>query len=601
MQDAIRELMGDSTVFLVAQRISAVLTADVIVVLEEGRIVAKGSHRELLEIQPRVPVDLRVAAGAGARLMADATLSPVPSSRTEQPLRRLLHYLLAGARPDRAHVPCSASSARCSRSSRRCRSAGSSTARSADGDKTQLAIDLLVLLAFAAGGFLGMWFGGRVLAVAAQDAMYRLRKDVFEHTQTLSLRFFDRQPIGDLMSRITNDLDSVGQLFDKGLYPAINSAFTLVITTVLMFIVSWQLSIAVVLIAPLVLGADADHVALSRARRSPCCRSAPGRSTARPRSSSPATAPSRRTVVEDAGRRRKLGAAQRTRPGRPASAPTSSRSRPCRSRRCCPTSTSPSWRSPAGGCRSGERSSVGTVALVLHLRPDVRSAAQPVRADPEHGAAGRRGRHARLRDPRRAAGDRRPAGRPRRRHGSTGTSSWTTSTSPTCRACRSSTTSRWSRSRARRSGSSARPAPARARSSTSSPATTTSRPGDIRLDDASIYDVTTNEPARGGRHGAAGAVPLLRHGHGEHPLRAARGHRRGVHRGGEGGQRPRLHHAPPRRLRHGALGRRLEPQPGPAAADHDRPHHPRRPPGADPRRGDLERRHPHREDSSRRR
>jgi ATP-binding cassette subfamily B protein len=49
VQDAIKELMGDSTVFLVAQRISAVLTADVIVVLEEGRIVAKGPHRELLQ------------------------------------------------------------------------------------------------------------------------------------------------------------------------------------------------------------------------------------------------------------------------------------------------------------------------------------------------------------------------------------------------------------------------------------------------------------------------------------------------------------------------------------------------------------------------
>jgi len=48
VQDAMRELMGDSTVFLVAQRISAVLTADVIIVLEEGRIVAKGSHLELL-------------------------------------------------------------------------------------------------------------------------------------------------------------------------------------------------------------------------------------------------------------------------------------------------------------------------------------------------------------------------------------------------------------------------------------------------------------------------------------------------------------------------------------------------------------------------
>jgi ATP-binding cassette subfamily B protein len=122
-----------------------------------------------------------------------------------------------------------------------------------DGDKSALAKDLVVLLAIAVVGFVAMWYGGRLLAVAAQDAMYRLRREVFEHTQTLSLRFFDRQPIGDLMSRITNDLDSVNQFFDKGLYPAINSVFTLISTTVLMFIVSWQLSIAVVLIAPVIL------------------------------------------------------------------------------------------------------------------------------------------------------------------------------------------------------------------------------------------------------------------------------------------------------------------------------------------------------------
>jgi ATP-binding cassette subfamily B protein len=121
------------------------------------------------------------------------------------------------------------------------------------GNRDELLRDLLVLLAFAVGGFIGLWLGGRVLAVAAQDAMYGLRKEVFEHTQTLSLRFFDRQPIGDLMSRITNDLDSVGQLFDKGLYPAVNAIFTLVIVTIMMFVVSWQLSIAVVLIAPVIL------------------------------------------------------------------------------------------------------------------------------------------------------------------------------------------------------------------------------------------------------------------------------------------------------------------------------------------------------------
>ena len=67
VQDAIRELMGDSTVFLVAQRISAVLTADVIVVLEEGRIVAKGGHQELL------------ATSAEYRSIYESQLGPVPA------------------------------------------------------------------------------------------------------------------------------------------------------------------------------------------------------------------------------------------------------------------------------------------------------------------------------------------------------------------------------------------------------------------------------------------------------------------------------------------------------------------------------------------
>jgi ATP-binding cassette, subfamily B, bacterial len=67
VQDAIRDLMGDSTVFLVAQRISAVLTADVIVVLEEGRIVAKGSHKELLASSPDY------------RSIYESQLGPVPA------------------------------------------------------------------------------------------------------------------------------------------------------------------------------------------------------------------------------------------------------------------------------------------------------------------------------------------------------------------------------------------------------------------------------------------------------------------------------------------------------------------------------------------
>jgi len=177
--------------------------------------------------------------------------TPPPKSSAAAPLRRLSRYLLASRRRVVGVLAFSA--------------LGTFLAlvpavlvgqiingAIADGDRSELSRQLVVLVGFAAGGFVSLWIGGRILAVAAQDAMYRIRKEVFEHTQTLSLRFFDRQPIGDLMSRITNDLDSVGQLFDKGLYPAVNAVFTLLVTTVLMFAVCWQLSLAVVLIAPVI-------------------------------------------------------------------------------------------------------------------------------------------------------------------------------------------------------------------------------------------------------------------------------------------------------------------------------------------------------------
>ena len=217
-----------------------------------------------------------------------------------------------------------------------------------NGDRGELAIDLLWLLGFAAAGFLAMWFGGRALAVAAQDAMYRLRREVFEHTQTLSLRFFDRQPIGDLMSRITNDLDSVGQLFDKGLYPAINSVFTLLVTTVMMFIVSWQLSIAVILIAPvIVLLMNQTSSYSGPAFASLQERTGALNGAAEELITGDRTVKAYQVEPMAAAKLEQLSGEARE----PAPAPTSWPSPPCPSRPCSRTSTSPSSPWPAAGCR----------------------------------------------------------------------------------------------------------------------------------------------------------------------------------------------------------------------------------------------------------
>ncbi len=69
------------------------------------------------------------------------------------------------------------------------------------------------------------------------------------------------------------------------------------------------------------------------------------------------------------------------------------------------------------------------------------------------------------------------------------------------------------------------------------------------------------------RDGAAGAVPVHRHGPGEHPLRHPRGQPRAGDRGGARGRRPRLHHAPGARLRDPARAARRQSFPGPAPAD----------------------------------
>ena len=122
-------------------------------------------------------------AGAGASLVADATLSPVVEEQKPKSLRRLLHYLLAAR--GKIALTCLLSFVGTTLALIPAVQVGRIiNGPIADGDKTRLAIDLLIMLAFAAGGILGMWLGGRVLAVAAQDAMYGLRSEMFEHTQT---------------------------------------------------------------------------------------------------------------------------------------------------------------------------------------------------------------------------------------------------------------------------------------------------------------------------------------------------------------------------------------------------------------------------------
>jgi ATP-binding cassette subfamily B protein len=90
-----------------------------------------------------------------------------------------------------------------------------------------------------------------VMAVISQRSLKKLRKELFEHMQTLSLSFFDRRMSGDLMSRLTNDVDAIGRAISQNVTTLISSSITLVGIVVMMFALNVWLALASLIVFPL--------------------------------------------------------------------------------------------------------------------------------------------------------------------------------------------------------------------------------------------------------------------------------------------------------------------------------------------------------------
>ncbi|HEV3363901.1 MAG TPA: ABC transporter ATP-binding protein [Acidimicrobiia bacterium] len=102
-------------------------------------------------------------------------------------------------------------------------------------------------VAAAAFGYLQGW----LLSGIVQRTMYRLREQVEAKLNRLPLRYVDGQPRGDLLSRVTNDMDNLAQGMQQTLSQMLTSTLTLVGTLVMMFVVSWLLALVAVVTIPL--------------------------------------------------------------------------------------------------------------------------------------------------------------------------------------------------------------------------------------------------------------------------------------------------------------------------------------------------------------
>ena len=90
-------------------------------------------------------------------------------------------------------------------------------------------------------------------SLLGQRVMRDLRVEIFAHLQRLSISFFDRNPVGRLVTRVTSDVEALNELFTAGVVAGIGDLFTLVAISVAMLVVDWRLALAAFAVIPGVL------------------------------------------------------------------------------------------------------------------------------------------------------------------------------------------------------------------------------------------------------------------------------------------------------------------------------------------------------------
>ncbi|WP_353814907.1 ABC transporter ATP-binding protein [Agromyces sp. SYSU T00266] len=109
---------------------------------------------------------------------------------------------------------------------------------------------IIVLLLYVVASVLS-WVQGYVINVIMVRAMYGLREQVEAKIHRLPLSYFDRTQRGELISRVTNDIDNITQTMQQSLSSALTSILTVIGVLVMMFSISWQLSLVALVALPL--------------------------------------------------------------------------------------------------------------------------------------------------------------------------------------------------------------------------------------------------------------------------------------------------------------------------------------------------------------
>ena len=115
----------------------------------------------------------------------------------------------------------------------------------ADGDVHTLLCGVLITALIFGCGALAAYGYTQTMVKAAQQVVFDIRRDLFEHVQTLPLQFFDSRRHGDIMSLFANDIDTMADALNNSFAMVIQSFIQIVGTLTLLYILNWRLSLIV--------------------------------------------------------------------------------------------------------------------------------------------------------------------------------------------------------------------------------------------------------------------------------------------------------------------------------------------------------------------
>jgi len=123
---------------------------------------------------------------------------------------------------------------------------------------------LLITLALYLGSSLFSFIQGWIMARISTDIAYRFRKDIADKVNRMPFKYFDTTSQGEVLSRLTNDVDTVNQTLSQSLSQIITSTVTVVGVLVMMLTISWQMTLVALLIVPFSMGIIALVVSQSQ-------------------------------------------------------------------------------------------------------------------------------------------------------------------------------------------------------------------------------------------------------------------------------------------------------------------------------------------------